>query len=305
MTEQTPGERPGHLDIDAVSAFVDRDLAPDEFATIEVHLTACPACHREVLEIRTTVMLLGSLPQYAPRRSFCLGQEHARASRRRHATRQPASLPTFPPGPTGAPLHGPHPGSGSSPAWLPGFQVAAVAIGALLFFVTTWDLATMPSTIQTAQFAAPAAMTERDLVSATVQPRLMATMTPAPLAVVSDSDAELESNAFQSEPSAQLRQAPSDQGTSGGAGASEEVLRDEAPRPAPAAAPAMVTSVTGAMPTPPPAAPEEPSVAPATTGSEATAAAIRPSWLRLAELALALLLAWLVVSIVGLRRVRG
>ncbi|MGH2616297.1 MAG: anti-sigma factor family protein, partial [Thermomicrobiales bacterium] len=83
MTEQHPADRPGHLDIDAVSAFVDRDLGPDDLATVEIHLRECPACHREILEIRTTVMLLSGLPQYMPRRSFCLGHEHARAARRR------------------------------------------------------------------------------------------------------------------------------------------------------------------------------------------------------------------------------
>ena len=76
MTDHHPADRPGHLDIDAVSAFVDRDLEPDDLTTIEFHLHECPACHREVLEIRTTVVLLAGLPQYTPRRSFCLGHEH-------------------------------------------------------------------------------------------------------------------------------------------------------------------------------------------------------------------------------------
>ena len=87
MTDHHPADRPGHLDIDAVSAFVDRDLEPDELTTIEIHLHECPACHREVLEIRTTVVLLAGLPQYTPRRSFCLGHEHARAARRRRLPR--------------------------------------------------------------------------------------------------------------------------------------------------------------------------------------------------------------------------
>ena len=79
MPDYPPGERPGHLDIDAVSAFVDRDLEAADLTTIEFHLSQCPACEREVLEIRTTVLLLSGLPQYEPRRSFLLGHEHARA----------------------------------------------------------------------------------------------------------------------------------------------------------------------------------------------------------------------------------
>ena len=75
MTEHGPADRPGHLDIDAVSAFVDRDLPPDDLATIEFHLGECPPCRREFLEIHATVLLLAGLPQYAPRRSFVLGRE--------------------------------------------------------------------------------------------------------------------------------------------------------------------------------------------------------------------------------------
>ena len=99
MTDHHPADRPGHLDIDAVSAFIDRDLEPDDLTTITFHLHDCPACHREVLEIRTTVVLLAGLPQYTPRRSFCLGHEHARAFRRRsRAGNQPWSAGDLPPG---------------------------------------------------------------------------------------------------------------------------------------------------------------------------------------------------------------
>ena len=38
MTDHHPADRPGHLDIDAVSAFVDRDFEPDDLTTIEFHL---------------------------------------------------------------------------------------------------------------------------------------------------------------------------------------------------------------------------------------------------------------------------
>ena len=90
MPEHAPGDTPGHLDIDAVSAYIDRDLHDDDFAVILTHVTQCPDCAREVLEVRTTVFLLNTLPQYEPRRSFCLGHEHARAARRRAAQAAPA-----------------------------------------------------------------------------------------------------------------------------------------------------------------------------------------------------------------------
>src|SRR5918994_5137965 len=129
MTEHHPADRPGHLDIDAVSAFVDRDLEPDDLTTIEFHLHECPACHREVLEIRTTVVLLTGLPQYTPRRSFCLGHEHARAGRRRgRASRGlswsgPFASPAYP---TSATASAPAGESGRAAGWLPGLQAAAM-----------------------------------------------------------------------------------------------------------------------------------------------------------------------------------
>src|SRR3954467_10022165 len=129
MTEQHPGDRPGHLDIDAVSAFVDRDLGPDDLATIEFHLHECPPCYREVLEIRTTVLLLSGLPQYTPRRSFCLGHEQSRASRRRSQPGLSWSGPLAPAGyPASAVSSVPHTEAGRAAGWLPGLQAAAVVI---------------------------------------------------------------------------------------------------------------------------------------------------------------------------------
>src|SRR5215212_5967883 len=145
MTDHHPADRLGHLDIDAVSAFVDRDLEPDDLTTIEFHLHECPACHREVLEIRTTVVLLSGLPQYTPRRSFCLGLEHARASRRGLPRGRSWSGPFLSIGyPASAASAVTHAGAGRSAGWLPGLQAAALVIGALLLLVTTSDLMGMP-----------------------------------------------------------------------------------------------------------------------------------------------------------------
>src|SRR5688500_4522813 len=123
MTDHHPADRPGHLDIDAISAFVDRDLEPDDLTTIEFHLHECPACHREVLEVRTTVVLLAGLPQYTPRRSFCLGHEHARASRRRASRGHPWSGSFAPMGSPASAVA--HTQTGRAAAWLPGLQAAA------------------------------------------------------------------------------------------------------------------------------------------------------------------------------------
>lgn len=70
--------RSQHLDVDALSAYLDHQLAPAEMAAARAHLTTCRACARELAELRATVALLRELPQYLPRRSFQLGPEHAR-----------------------------------------------------------------------------------------------------------------------------------------------------------------------------------------------------------------------------------
>ena len=143
MSDNPPADRPGHLDIDAVSAYVDRDFLIDDLTALELHLSQCPACHREVLEIHATVMLLAALPQYAPRRSFCLGREHAslRASRR-HAAAHGASWvnPLF----GLARAEGAN-GSGRFTGVLAGLQTAAVAIGALLVLVAVMDFGGIPT----------------------------------------------------------------------------------------------------------------------------------------------------------------
>jgi hypothetical protein len=79
--EDVPGSR--HLDVDTLSAYLDQQLPPAELTAIRAHLATCPECGRELAELRATVALLRELPQYAPRRSFQLGPEHARGAVRR------------------------------------------------------------------------------------------------------------------------------------------------------------------------------------------------------------------------------
>jgi hypothetical protein len=292
MTEQHPADRPGHLDIDAVSAFVDRDFSPDELAMLAMHLHACPGCQREVLEIRTTVILLAGLPQYTPRRSFCLGHEHARASRRRsRAGNQSWSAGTLPPGYPAAVLGASPRGAG----WLPSLQAAAMVIGALLLLVTSSDLFGMPP--QPADW-----LTEPDAAPM----GYLATSAPLPAqpvptaALAPDADVAPPAAAPESEAAAGIA-AEQAGGTVSDDSASEQVLMgDDLVRSAPAyATSAAIAAVTQPAPTPGLLA-REPAAAEAREpgGGE-------PSRLRLVQIALAFALAWLVVSIVGLRWVRG
>jgi hypothetical protein len=316
MSDRSPGERPGHLDIDAVSAFVDRDFVPDDLATIEIHLSQCPACHREVLEIRATVLLLAALPQYAPRRSFCLGHEHAPALRRARRRRWRVSPDPGWTGPYAAagiapdarPLAGASPvGAGRYAAWLPGMQAAAVLIGALLLLVTAGDLAgIMPDSQPQARFAAPTVVADDRLAvaQATLLPEAAA---PPPEAAVSDADGEAaqEPAFFETAPSDE--QAASE-GTIGGDSASEELLAGAAVEPTPRLLATMVvaSAVTQAAPTPAAAMARDAAPAPAPAPAEGQAAdEQQPSRLRMVQLVLALALGWLIVSIVGLKRVRS
>ena len=304
MTDHHLADRPGHLDIDAVSAFVDRDLDPDDLTTIEFHLHECPACHREVLEIRTTVVLLAGLPQYTPRRSFCLGHEHARASRRR-ASRGQSHPGSF--APTGYPVSAAsavaHAETGRAGGWLPGLQAAAMVVGVLLLLVTTSDLMGMPP--QPAEWLSDPETPVRQMeFRAAPAPESVPPAAPA-LDAASDSDAALAPTSSKPESSFGVASNPSE-GTTDGASASQEVLEEaETANTAlsVATSPALA-AVTRAVPTPGAGLARSPETATADADAPAATDA-QPSRLRLAQLVLAFALAWLVVTIVGLRWVRG
>jgi hypothetical protein len=304
MTDHHPADRPGHLDIDAVSAFVDRDFEPDDLTTIEFHLHQCPACHREVLEIRTTVVLLSRLPQYTPRRSFCLGHEHARASRRRLARGHSWSgsfAPTnYPPSAASAVAHAE---PGRAAAWLPGLQAAAIVIGALLLLVTTSDLMGMPP--QPAEWLSePEAPVTQMEFRAAPAPKPVQPSAPAPEAA-SDRDAAFGSAGSNTETSFRVAANPS-QGTTDSDRASQEVLgtAETANKAFGVATGTALAAVTRAVPTPGAGLAQSPETAPVGADAPASTGA-QPSRLRLAQLALAFALAWLVVTIVGLRWVRS
>jgi hypothetical protein len=292
MTDSHPADRPGHLDIDAVSAFVDRDFGPDDLAVLAFHLHECPACQREVLEIRATVVLLSGLPQYTPRRSFCLGHEHARAARRRLRSGAAA----WPAG--NAAMGYPAPAMGAPPwgaAWLPGMQAMAMVIGALLLLVTSSDLVGMPP--QPAEWLREPTAAPMEFLAAPA-PQFAPPVPTAARTV--DADLAPPAAAPESEAANGIA-ADSAGGTTGDDEASEEAATAgglDAPAYATSAA---IAAVTHAVPTPGAAA-----ITDASAGTERQAAAGgEPSRLRLVQIALAFALAWLVVSIVGLRWVRG
>jgi anti-sigma factor RsiW len=72
------GARSRHLDLDALSAVIDGALPPADDAAARAHLATCPDCRQDLAELRATVDLLANLPLYEPRRALTLGPEHAR-----------------------------------------------------------------------------------------------------------------------------------------------------------------------------------------------------------------------------------
>jgi hypothetical protein len=283
MPEHAPGDTPGHLDIDAVSAFIDCDLHDDDIAVISMHLTQCPDCEREVLEVRSTVFLLSTLPQYEPRRSFCLGQEHGRASRR-HAAQ---AAPAWAAGPLPASVAPASAATAVPPprftSWLPGLQVAAMVAGVLLLLVTVGDWRGFSGDLSPQQFAAPTA-------AAGLPAEQVPAAAPAPNA------------AFQTEMDSEQPVTTSD-GTNRVDSASQELSEQSASRSAvvatrSAGAAAVTQPLTGAD--------TAPAVSTVTVESAESAVSGREpgSRLRLVQIALFAILAWLVVTIVGLRWVR-
>ncbi len=61
-----------HLTTEQLSAFVDKQLSPDEQAVFDAHLSACQQCQRKLADLRLTVGLLRALPQEGVPRSFGL-----------------------------------------------------------------------------------------------------------------------------------------------------------------------------------------------------------------------------------------
>jgi hypothetical protein len=171
---------------------------------------------------------------------------------------------------------------------LPGLQAAAMVIGVLLIFVTAGDLMGVDRS-QTAYLAAPAAApveSEPTAVAALLVPT-------ATLAAPADTEIEEPMPRFVSAPSAA-------DGTTSNPGASQGMAADQKQAPAAARqATVAVASVTGAVRTPVAGEVQKPAPVGATTEQG------QPSRLRLLQIALALAFVWLVVSIIGLRRIRA
>jgi hypothetical protein len=182
-----------------------------------------------------------------------------------------------------------------------------------LLLITAGDLLTLSSPPR-AQFAAPAALNEPEAypeqtqaralpVTVTAEPAMAAPAAPAESISPFERprDAAVPAPADEASDSFALPDSDAEfaaDGTAADENASQGLLAEEAPPAPQVMATAAVASVTQAVPTP--------MAAPGPTSADESAfGAGQPSRLRMLQIGLAIALLWLVVSIVGLRRVRA
>jgi hypothetical protein len=232
--------------------------------------------------MRATVALLQGLPQYAPRRTFQLGPEHARG-----AERAPARVSRGLEGWFERLL-----------PWFPTLRIATVAVAVLLVAVIAGDLVTnrgseTTSSLQMRGIEAEATIPGDEL------PAPAPAMEAPPMA---DEEAELardeppRSAAFQPTMSAFAETAPLATGESITFGAREAVTGTESTVPASMEMDEAEEDASGLVASP---------ADPATAAPEESEPAAGPSGWRIAQVGLGLALLWLIVSLVGLNRIRG
>ena len=68
----TQHEHYGHLTTEQLSAFLDKQLTPQEQAVFDAHISTCPQCQQALAELRSTVALLRAMPRVEVPRSFIL-----------------------------------------------------------------------------------------------------------------------------------------------------------------------------------------------------------------------------------------
>ena len=270
--------RAQHLDLDALSAYLDGALEPGEMAAARAHLATCPECAQDLAEMRATVALLQGLPQYAPRRSFQLGPEHARGAE----------------GATARVSRGLEGWFERLLPWFPTLRIATVAVAVLLVAVIAGDLVTNRGS----ESSGPA-QTGRIMADATDSGAELPAPAPAMEVPPIEEDAESaqdvapRSAAFQPTMSVFAESEPLATGESITFGARDALTGTDSAVPASLEVDEAEEDASGIVASP---------TAPATVAPEEPAAG--PSGWRLAQVGLGLALVWLIVSLVGLNRIR-
>jgi hypothetical protein len=295
-----------HLSLETLSAFIDGELSADERSSAGAHLSTCQKCQDELQSLRATTTLMRSLPEIRPARSFQLGPEYAEQAR-------------------GA--------AGSN--WLsrmlelmPALRAATAAVALLLVVVVAGDVLTNTDGGNQAQeqSAVTTNSTSTTLAQGFAPTVAIPTNTPsdtimmeseAPTEPASQSDnaapagaaAEKESTEASEESAAQedTQVSAAQAEDSGEADESRAAEPESTENPAPSlGAPAPTETVTSSPtvePTATATAVPTSTATPVPSKASGTSNGDVSNW-RIAEIALGLLLAWLIVTLVGLRRFR-
>ncbi len=119
-----------HLTITELSAYLDKELAPEELALCGAHIQSCQPCQAALADLRLTSALLSSMPQVAVPRSFAL----------------PTNLVILPETPDVVDVKTPERLSSMSPSiWRRSMRVASTLVAILgLFFVLAGALSSLP-----------------------------------------------------------------------------------------------------------------------------------------------------------------
>lgn len=225
-----------HLEVDLLSAYIDRQVTTAERARVESHLSTCAACRADLESLRRTTLLVAALPRVSVPRAFTLSE--AQVGRRSRAAR---------------------------PSWYGGLLRGLGAVTALaLVAVVTATLISQPGWTPGGMVAqqAPGQTATATLSPAEEPPAALARQAEAPEgASAAATIVEAPAEPSAEEPAAKAA-APA--ATSADAAAASEPAEEPAPKVAPEVAPFAATEAGTSEPD---------AAAEATAGAEAPAAA--------------------------------
>jgi anti-sigma factor RsiW len=283
-----------HLSLEILSAYLDAELTADERGVVTTHLSTCQRCQSELQSLRATTTLMRSLPEMRPAKSFQLGPEYAKNARGAVGSRWLARMLRL----------------------MPALRAATAAVAMLLVVVVAGDVLTnqengnqerpavTTNVTSTAanQYTAPTSTSADSLMMESEAPSTSSgeADNAAPAAgAAAPNEAAKEESATQENSEASAMQAQEDGAADESRAAESEQTSSPALQPA-AAAPTVTVEPS---PTSEPTASPQPTATPGPSEASGTSEGRTSNW-RIAEIALGLLLAWLIVTLVGLRRLR-
>lgn len=295
--DHNPGTRGDgrHLPFETLSAYIDGQLPAREREAATAHLATCAICQEELRSLRATTLLLRSLPEPQLAKSFQLGPDYAvepRNNDNRWLDRLLGGMPVL--------------------------RTATAAVTLLLLVVIAGDVltnrneqpsnhhVTAPSQAPSTQpgISVPPTSTAEASTLFQAEPAELQSVAPTAAAQAAAQQKEAlpgsgrETNSAADSAAANAAESTqTDEIQAAGAAAPEEALSSPSPPTATA------TSTVTPTPTPEPTTTPQPTAIAVPPSTSGTSGGNERNW-RIAEIALALLLAWLIVTWIGLERFR-